>query len=170
MGGARRLLLFWFIEKVNITMLHERIRTMTTHTNTRGDGRSGGALLVGRALGLLLASVLAWGCGVSLALPGAAYAAERSGASSIPAQQSPTNGDALGGLGTKIEDLAKKVARIATPVAILCIVLVLVLYLFAPMLPEIAQQNKGYIMRALVIVAVIGFVPEIVKFASGLAG
>jgi hypothetical protein len=45
----------------------------------------------------------------------------------------------------------------------------LVLYLFAPLLPEIAQANKGYIMRALAIVALIGLIPEIVKFASGLA-
>jgi hypothetical protein len=143
--------------------------TTTAQAWAASGDRLGWEMGIGRALGLLLAALIAWGCGASLTPPASAHAAARQGASLIPAQQGPS-GDALGGLGTKIEELAKKVARIATPVAILCIVLVLVLYLFAPMLPEIAQQNKGYIMRALVIVAVIGFVPEIVKFASGLAG
>ena len=67
-------------------------------------------------------------------------------------------------------DDAKNVAKIATPVAIVCIVIVLVMYLFAPLLPDIAQQNKGYIIRALVIVAMIGFIPELVKAVAAFGG
>jgi uncharacterized membrane protein len=125
----------------------------------------------GRILGLLLAGMLAWVIGLSL-IPTStsAYAAETgTGSRFAPADHTNIQADdPLGTLGAKMEGLAKNISKIATPIAILCIVLVLVLYLFAPLLPEIAQQNKGYIMRALVIVAIIGLVPEIVKFAAGL--
>ncbi len=128
--------------------------------------------LAGRLLGLLVAAMLAWILGLGMH-PAAASAAESTmwpiAVRPIPTQQTP-GGDALGGLGAKLENLAKSIARIATPIAIFCIVLVLLMYLFAPLLPDIAQQNKGYIMRALAIVALIGLVPEIVKFASGLTG
>jgi hypothetical protein len=122
----------------------------------------------GRILGLLLASLLAWALGMSVLTPSATYAApaERA-ASTIPTQTTPGK-DPIGSIGDRMETLAKNIAKIATPIAILCIVLVLVLYLFAPILPDIAQQNKGYIMRALCIVALIGLIPEIVKFAGGL--
>ncbi len=122
-----------------------------------------------RILVLLLASMLVWGIGLIL-IPTSTYAAETgTGNRFTPTNQTNIQADdPLGTLGAKMEGLAKNISKIATPIAILCIVLVLVLYLFAPLLPEIAQQNKGYIMRALVIVAIIGLVPEIVKFAAGL--
>ena len=124
----------------------------------------------GHFLGLLLAGLCVWALGIGILTPTSTYAAElATNIASVSPLAHPQVEDPLGTLGTKMEDLAKKVAKIATPIAILCIVLVLVLYLFAPVLPDIAQQNKGYIMRALVIVAVISLVPEIVKFAGGLA-
>jgi hypothetical protein len=88
-----------------------------------------------------------------------------------PAQQSPPGpGDPLGPLGEKIGEMARKVSRIATPIASFCIALVFMMNLAAPMLPEFAQENKGYVMRALGIVAFIGFIPELVKFVAALAG
>jgi hypothetical protein len=122
----------------------------------------------GRILGLVLASLICWALGLSLITPTATYAASQdSVTTTIPTQTTPGK-DPIDGLGSRMEMLAKNIAKIATPIAILCIVLVLVLYLFAPILPDIAQQNKGYIMRALCIVALIGLIPEIVKFAGGL--
>ncbi|HEU5086211.1 MAG TPA: hypothetical protein VFT99_02155 [Roseiflexaceae bacterium] len=67
----------------------------------------------------------------------------------------------------KVENVATGISKLSTPVAILGIILVLLMILFAPLLPEVAQQNKGYIIRALIITAVIGIIPEFVKaFAS----
>lgn len=76
--------------------------------------------------------------------------------------------DPFGTIRTKLEDLAKDIAKLSTPVAILGIIMVLLLLLFSPLLPEMAQQHKGYIIRALMIVSVISLIPEIVKAFSSL--
>jgi hypothetical protein len=117
-----------------------------------------------RILGFGLALLIAWTLGLA-ACPTATFAAERSplGSATSSTAAAPTADDPFAAIGTKLENTAKNVSKIATPIAIICIVIVLVMYLFAPLLPEIAQQNKGYIVRALVIVALISFVPEIVK-------
>lgn len=118
---------------------------------------------ISRFLGIVLAVMCAstW-----LLLPDVSFAAERSSIPQPVFQDVPD--DALGTLSTRFESVARSASRIATPIAIFCIILVLIMYLFAPLLPEIAQQNKGYIIRALVIVAFISFVPELVRFVAAL--
>jgi hypothetical protein len=146
--------------------------TINTPTDTVTRIRPAG---MGRATGVLLALMIAWAIGLTASItPSISFAAER-GVSSvgvstklIPAGQRVD--DPFATIGTKLETTAKNVAKIATPVAIVCIVIVLVMYLFAPLLPDIAQQNKGYIIRALVIVAMIGFIPELVKAVSAFGG
>jgi hypothetical protein len=143
----------------------------------------------GRSIGLLLALIIAW----ATIAPSFSYAAEqgeatagvRSQESGVRGQEStvrtlagstkfisamPWVDDPFATIGAKLETTAKNVAKIATPVAIICIVIVLVMYLFAPLLPDIAQQYKGYIIRALVIVAMIGFIPELVKAVAAFGG
>jgi hypothetical protein len=150
----------------------------------------------GRRIVLLLALISAW----AAIAPSFSYAAEqgearagvRSQESGVRSQKSgvrsqeatvrtfagltkfisatPWVDDPFATIGAKLETTAKNVAKIATPVAIICIVIVLVMYLFAPLLPDIAQQHKGYIIRALVIVAMIGFIPELVKAVAAFGG
>lgn len=105
-----------------------------------------------------------------LALPQQSLAAEshainitRAGTVGITAPEDP-----FAKIQTKIEELAKGISKLSTPVAILGIIMVLLLLLFSPLLPEMAQQHKGYIMRALLIVSVISLIPEIVKAFSSL--
>jgi hypothetical protein len=76
--------------------------------------------------------------------------------------------DPFEAIRTKVENVATGIAKLSTPVAILGIVLVLLMILFAPLLPEVAQQHKGYIIRALLITAVISIIPELVKAFSTL--
>lgn len=105
-----------------------------------------------------------------LAVPQQSFAAEshginitRSGTIAIPAPEDP-----FAKIQTKMEELAKSISKLSTPIAILGIIMVLLLLLFSPLLPEMAQQHKGYIMRALLIVSVISLIPEIVKAFSSL--
>jgi hypothetical protein len=147
-----------------------------------------------RSIGLLLALIIAW----AAFAPSLSYAAEqgetrvgvRSQESGVRSAGRSANDalaqfdfinhptkpatpwvdDPFATIGAKLETTAKNVAKIATPVAIICIVIVLVMYLFAPLLPDIAQQHKGYIIRALVIVAMIGFIPELVKAVAAFGG
>jgi hypothetical protein len=72
----------------------------------------------------------------------------------------------FGSLSQKITKLTDKVKAIATPIAGLCIALVFMMNLGAPVLPEFAQQNKGYVMRALGIVAFVSIIPELITFVS----
>jgi hypothetical protein len=134
---------------------------MTTRHRHTGTGRS---------IGLLLTMIIAW----ATIAPSLSYAAEQSEAFdsiNYPTKPAmPWVDDPFATIGAKLETTAKNVAKIATPVAIICIVIVLVMYLFAPLLPDIAQQHKGYIIRALVIVAMIGFIPELVKAVAAFGG
>jgi hypothetical protein len=130
------------------------------------------ALWASRLARLVVAAMLAW---LLIVLPGAAPAAQAAAPAGVAALVStpalpavPLAEDPLGTLGTKIENLARSVTKFATPLAILAIVAALLMYLFAPFLPDIAHQNKGFIMRALVIIAVIGFVPELVKAVGAI--
>jgi len=171
--------------------------TTTTHHRYAGTGRSIGillALIIAWAIGLsasiapsssfaaergatTTAGVRSQESGVSSVGATASTRAQSTKIASTfqlinrPAQPAtPQVDDPFATIGTKLETTAKNVAKIATPVAIVCIVIVLVMYLFAPLLPDIAQQNKGYIIRALVIVAMIGFVPELVKAVAAFGG
>lgn len=113
-------------------------------------------------IALLLAC--AWG----LACPQATLAAPAS-----PSHQATTTTDTaddpFASITAKINALTKQASRIATPVAALTIVFVLVMHLFAGLMPELIQQYKGFITRALIIVALIGFIPDIVTAISGLS-
>ena len=121
-----------------------------------------------RMLGTLIClSILGVGF---VAMPQQSFAAEshgiyitQSGTIMIPAPEDP-----FAKIQTKIEELAKGISKLSTPIAILGIIMVLLLLLFSPLLPEMAQQHKGYIMRALLIVSVISLIPEIVKAFSSL--
>ena len=48
------------------------------------------------------------------------------------------------------------------------IVFALIMQLAGGFLPELMQMHKGFIMRALVIVVVIGFIPQLVTALSSL--
>ncbi len=107
-----------------------------------------------------------------LALPQQSFAAQRDrititqhGSLNFPAPEDP-----FAKIQAKIDEIAKGISKLSTPVAILGIIMVLLLLLFSPLLPEMAQQHKGYIMRALLIVSVISLIPEIVKGFSSLGG
>jgi hypothetical protein len=121
---------------------------------------------ISRIVGLLLALIMV-GTYVSLSSPSVSFAAERSG-TTAHASARPTVDDPFATLTTKITTLATQLAKIATPIAILAIVFALILQLAGGFLPEIAQQNKGFIMRALVIVVIIGFIPQLVTALSSL--
>lgn len=111
--------------------------------------------------------------GVSfLSMPQSSFAAESPG---VNTDQQVSIGitdpdDPFGEIQTKLEDIADAIRKLSTPVAILGIIMVLLLLLFSPLLPEMAQQHKGYIIRALMIVSVISLIPEIVKAFSSLGG
>jgi hypothetical protein len=90
-------------------------------------------------------------------MPGRAYPVTAATIIAFPAI------DPFEAIMTKVETVATGIAKLSTPVAILGIVLVLLMILFAPLLPEVAQQHKGYIIRALLITAVISIIPELVK-------
>jgi hypothetical protein len=121
---------------------------------------------ISRVVGLLLALIMV-GAFVSLSTPSVSFAAERSGAT-VHAPARPTVDDPFGTLTTKITALAGQLTKIATPIATLAIVFALIMQLAGGLLPEIAQQHKGFIMRALLIVVVIGFIPQLVTALSSL--
>lgn len=107
----------------------------------------------------------------SFLLPPPSFAAESSsqprcivGAASVMAP------DPFSVITDKITKLSESLKVLTTPIAILGITLVLLMLLFAPAMPELAQQNKGYIIRALVIVSVISIVPELVAAFAAAAG
>jgi hypothetical protein len=82
--------------------------------------------------------------------------------------QNTTTSDPFANLSKKITGLTDNIKKIATPIAGLCIALVFMMNLGAPVLPEFAQQNKGYVMRALGIVAFVSIIPELIGFVSAM--
>jgi len=124
------------------------------------------SISIGRVVGLLLALIMSWTC-LSFSTPSVSFAAERRGAT-VQAPARPTVDDPFATLTTKITALATQLAKIATPIAILAIVFALIMQLAGGFLPELMQMHKGFIMRALVIVVVIGFIPQLVTALSSL--
>ena len=124
---------------------------------------------IGRAVGLLVALLMS-GIVLSISTPSISFAAERSGAIvQAPARPTrPTAEDPFATLTTKITTLATQIAKIATPIETLAIVFALIMQLAGGFLPELMQMHKGFIMRALVIVVVIGFIPQLVTALSSL--
>ena len=122
-----------------------------------------------RALRLLVGSVFAVLLNISLLAPIAS-------AATIHPDPMPSaavvlrTADPIDPILDRVNSLAKSLSKVATPIAILGIILVLLFVLFSPILPEFAQANKGYIIKALVIVAVIGLIPEIVKAFASMGG
>jgi len=110
--------------------------------------------------------IMGWTC-FSLSTPAVSFAAER-GAATVQTPARPTADDPFATLTTKITALATQLAKIATPIAILAIVFALIMQLAGGFLPELMQMHKGFIMRALVIVVVIGFIPQLVTALSSL--
>jgi hypothetical protein len=67
-----------------------------------------------------------------------------------------------------IERITEGIRPIATPFAILGITFALLLALGAPIFPDMAQQNKGYVMRALGIIIFLALIPELVRWVATL--
>lgn len=71
---------------------------------------------------------------------------------------------------TMLTTLTEQITPIATPLAILGVVLWGIAFLATPFLPDWATTMKGYFQRAMIVVAVIGFLPGIITAMATMGG
>jgi len=81
-------------------------------------------------------------------------------------------GGSVDEIGTQLEEMATELTALAPPLAIFSLVLFMISWIVVPILPDWASSMKGWMQKALVVLALIGFVPTIVAalFAIGSAG
>jgi hypothetical protein len=81
-------------------------------------------------------------------------------------------GGSIDAIGTQLEEMATELTSLAPPLAIFSLVLFMISWIVVPILPDWASSMKGWMQKALVVLALIGFVPTIVAalFAIGSAG
>lgn len=76
----------------------------------------------------------------------------------------------MGQITAMLTSLTAQLTPIATPLAILGVVLWAIAFLATPILPDWATTMKGYFMRAMIVVAVIGFLPGIITAMASMGG
>ena len=70
-----------------------------------------------------------------------------------------------------LEALTTDVTELAIPFAILGVLVVFLAFLVSPILPDgVSSAAKGYVQKAFLIVALISFVPAIIKGLASIGG
>ncbi len=76
----------------------------------------------------------------------------------------------MDGITTTLEALQTGLIALAVPLGILGLVCAVLAFLISPLLGDALGNNKGFIQKALLAVAFIGFIPGIVAGLFALGG
>ncbi len=74
------------------------------------------------------------------------------------------------GITTALEALQTSLMQLAVPLGIIGLVCAVLAFLISPLLGDALGNNKGFIQRALLALAFIGFIPGIVTALFALGG
>jgi hypothetical protein len=74
------------------------------------------------------------------------------------------------GLAEAIKKITDGLTPVFLPLAGLSLTIFFLLMIGAPILPEAAQSNKGFFMKACLALVVVGMIPTIVSWLYGLGG
>lgn len=70
-----------------------------------------------------------------------------------------------------LENITTSVTELAIPLAILGVLIVIIAFLVSPLLPDgVSSAAKGYVQKALLAVALITFIPGIIKGLGTIGG
>lgn len=70
-----------------------------------------------------------------------------------------------------LENITTNVTELAIPLAILGVLIVIIAFLVSPLLPDgVSSAAKGYVQKALLAVALITFIPGIIKGLGAIGG
>ena len=71
---------------------------------------------------------------------------------------------------TMLNNLVTGIRPVAVPLAGVSLVIVFLLQIGSPLVPDAAQQNKGAIMKVLLSLVFIAIIPELVTWVGTLGG
>lgn len=72
---------------------------------------------------------------------------------------------------TALDSLTTSVTGLAVPFAIFGVLVVMLAFLVSPVLPDgVSSAAKGYVQKALIIVALISFIPGIIRSLGAVGG
>ncbi len=72
-----------------------------------------------------------------------------------------------GALDAKLAQIATTLSTLGRPIALISFIVVLLIYIATPMLPEPARENRGAIGKLLLAGIAIGLAPDIISFIFG---
>jgi hypothetical protein len=72
-----------------------------------------------------------------------------------------------GALDAKLQQIADTFSNLGRPVALISFIVVMLIYLGTPLLPEVARENRGTIGKILLAGIAIGLAPDIISFIFG---
>ncbi len=72
-----------------------------------------------------------------------------------------------GALDAKLAQIATTLSNLGRPVALISFIVVLLIYIATPMLPEAARENRGTIGKLLLAGITIGLAPDVIAFIFG---
>ncbi len=72
-----------------------------------------------------------------------------------------------GALDAKLQQIATTFSALGRPIALISFIVVLLIYIATPMLPEAARENRGAIGKLLIAGIAIGLAPDIISFIFG---
>ena len=76
----------------------------------------------------------------------------------------------MGGLTTALQSLQTSLIQLAVPLGIIGLVCAVLAFLVTPLLGDALGNHRGFIQRALLGIAFIGFIPAIVAGLFALGG
>jgi uncharacterized membrane protein YqaE (UPF0057 family) len=74
------------------------------------------------------------------------------------------------GITTALESLQTSLMQLAVPLGIIGLICAILAFLISPLLGDVLGNNKGFIQRALLALAFVGFIPGIVTALFALGG
>ncbi len=74
------------------------------------------------------------------------------------------------GITTALESLQTSLMQLAVPLGIIGLICAVLAFLISPLLGDVLGNNKGFIQRALLALAFVGFIPGIVTALFALGG
>ncbi|MDQ5851350.1 MAG: hypothetical protein M3380_04620 [Chloroflexota bacterium] len=76
----------------------------------------------------------------------------------------------MDGITTALESLQTSLMQLAVPLGIIGLICAILAFLISPLLGDVLGNNKGFIQRALLALAFVGFIPGIVTALFALGG
>ncbi len=76
----------------------------------------------------------------------------------------------MDGITTALETLQTSLLQLAVPLGIIGLICAVLAFLITPLMGDALGNNRGYIQRALLAVAFVGFIPGIVAALYALGG